>query len=60
MRPKSATIGRAHRLPKTHKQFDSISKFRPNTNTPYYGVGKFLSQLLNPLTRNEFTFNDTF
>ena len=46
MRPKSATIGRAHDLPKTHKQFDSIPKFRPiidTSNTPYYGVGRFLS-----------------
>ena len=39
MRPKSATTGRALGLPVTHKQFDSIPKFRPiidTTNTPYY------------------------
>ena len=46
MRPKSATTGRALGLPETHKQFDSIPKFIPiidTTNTPYYGVRKFLS-----------------
>ena len=46
MRPKSATTGRALGLPETHKQFDSIPKFSPiidMTNTPYYGVRKFLS-----------------
>lgn len=29
MRLKSATIGRTHGLPKTHKQFDSIPKSTP-------------------------------
>ena len=54
MRPKFAHIARAHGLPKTHKQYDHLPKFRPitdTTNTPYYGISKFLSNLLNPLTK---------
>ena len=63
MRPKSASIARAHGLPKTHKQYHSIPKFRPiidTTNTTHYGVGKFLTRLLQPLTHNEFTIKDSF
>ena len=45
LRPTFAHFGRAHGLPKTHKTFQSIPKFRPiidTTNTPHYNVGKFL------------------
>ena len=61
--PKGAHFGRAHSLPKTHKTFSSLPKFRPiidTTNTPHYNVGKFLSSLLNPLTINEFSLSDSF
>ena len=55
MRPKFAQIAGAHGLPKTHKPFEHLPKFRPiidARNTPYYGISKFLSKLLNPLTGN--------
>ena len=62
MYPKAAQIGRGHGLPKMHKEFDVIPKFRPiiDTGTPHYGVGKFLSNLLKPLTLNEHAVPDTF
>ena len=63
MRPKAAHLGRANGLPKIHKQFDSIPPFRPivdTTDTPHYGIGKFLSQLLYPLTTNTYTVKDSF
>ena len=63
LRPKAAAFGRAHRLPKTHKPFVSVPKFRliiNTTNTPHYNVGKFLSNLLNPLTLNDYTLRDSF
>ncbi|XP_066924964.1 uncharacterized protein [Clytia hemisphaerica] len=63
MRPKSARLGRAHGLPKIHKQYLNLPKFRPivdTTGTPHYGIGKYLSSILNPLTRNEFTLKDSF
>ena len=30
------------------------------TNTPHHDVGKFLSNLLNPLTLNDYTLHDCF
>ena len=63
MRPKFGQIGRAHGLPKIHKQFDCIPTFRPivdTTNTPHYNVGKYLANLLNPLTQNEYVVKDSF
>ena len=41
MRPKFAQIAQAHGLPKAHKLFEHLPKFRPiidTTNTPYYGI----------------------
>ena len=41
VRPKFAQIAQAHGLPKTHKLFEHLPKFRPiidTTNTPYYGI----------------------
>ena len=49
MRPKFAQIARAHGLPKTHKPFEHLPKFRAiidTTNTPYFGISKLLSKLL--------------
>jgi hypothetical protein len=63
LRPMTAHFGRAHGLPKTHKKFDTLPKFRPivdTTNTPHYNVGKFLSSLLNPLTLNDHSLSDSF
>ena len=63
MRPKFVEIARAIDLPKTHKTFEHLPKFKPNidtTNTPYYNISKFLSNLLNPLTENQFAVKDSF
>ena len=54
---------RVHGLPKMHKTFTNISKFRPiidTTGTSHYLAGKCLAQLLYPLTNNEFTLKDSF
>ena len=54
---------RAHGLPKIHKWFDGLPPFRPiidTTGTAYQPVAKFLTNLLNPLTTNEFSIKDTF
>ena len=59
----TAHFGRAHGLPKTHKEFDTLPKFRPiidTKNTPHYNVGKFLSNLLHPLTLNDYSLTDSF
>ena len=63
MRPKNAKPARAHGLPKMHQTFTSIPKFRPiidTTGSSHYLVGKYLAQLLYPLTNNEFTLKDSF
>ena len=63
IRPMAAQLGRAHGLPKIHKEYDTIPEFRPiidTTGTPYYEVGKFLAKLLNALTMNEFSLKDSF
>ena len=63
MRPRSAQIGRAHGLPKIHKEYTNLPPFRPiidTTNTPYYEVGKFLTSLLEPLTKNQYVVKDSF
>ena len=59
MRPKFAQLGRAHGLPKIQKKFFKVPSFRLNvdtTNTPHYGVSKFLTSL----TQNECTVKDPF
>ena len=53
---KFAQIAWAHGRRKTHKPFEHIPRFRPiteTTNTPCYGISKFLSNLLNTLTENQ-------
>ena len=63
IRPQAAKPARPHGLPKIHKKFDTIPKFRPivdTTGTTHYGIGKFLSHLLHPLTTNEHAIKDTF
>ena len=63
MRSKFAQIGRRHGLPKTHKKFEDLPPFQPivdTSNTPYYGIAKFLANLSNPFTLNDFTVKDSF
>ena len=63
MRPRTAHRSRAHAMPKIHKPYVGLPKFRPIIDTidsPYYGVGQYLSSLLNPLTLNEFAVKDCF
>ena len=63
MQSKFAHIARTHGLPKTHKQYDHLPKFRPiidTTNTLYYRISKFLSNLLNPSTENQYVVRDSF
>ena len=46
-----------------HKHFDNIPSFWPivdTTETTHYSVGKYLSELLNPLTQNEYSLRDSF
>ena len=63
MRPKFVQIARAHGLPKTHKSYDTLPSFQPivdTTNSPYYGIGKYLSSLLNLSTHSDYSVKDTF
>ena len=63
LRPKFANVGRAYGLPKIHKKFDVLPKFRPIVDTmasPYRNIGKYLSELLFPLSCNEFSLKDSF
>jgi len=63
IRPKNAKVARAHGLPKVHKHFDRIPSFRPIIDTigsTHYNVGKYITNLLNPLTQNEYSLKDSF
>ena len=63
MRPKKAQIGWVYGLPKIHKPFQHLLKFRliiDTINTPCQGIGKFLTSLLNPLAQNECAVKDSF
>ena len=63
MRSKNVKLVRVHVLPKTHKAFTNIPKFRSVINTTgssHYLVWKYLTQLLYPLTNNEFSLKDSF
>ena len=63
MGAKAAQVGRAHGLPKIHRKYTDLPSFRPiidTTNTPHYGVGKFLTRLLSPLTQNIYSIKDSF
>ena len=63
MGPKFAQIGRTHGFPKTNKNFEVLPPFRlivDTTNTPYYGIVKFLANLLNPLALNNFIVKESF
>ena len=63
MYPKNAKIGRAHGSAKVHKEFDRIPPLRPIVDTigsTHYGVGKYISKLLHPLTLNQYHLKDSF
>ena len=63
MYPKNAKIGRAHGTAKIHKEFQRIPPLRPIIDTigsTHYGVGRFISNLLNPLTLNSYNLKDSF
>ena len=63
MRPRNAKPAKAYGLPKIHKTFTNIPKFREIIETPdsvHYLAGKYQGQLLYPLTNNKFTLNDSF
>ena len=63
IRPKFAKLARAHGLSKIHKLSQNIPSFCPiidTTGTTHYSVGKYLSELLNPLTHNDYSFKDSF
>ena len=54
--PQNGRSARAHGLPKVLKEFVNLPKFWPivdTTRTVHYHVGKYLSELFNPLTSNE-------
>ena len=62
-RPKAAKFGRVHALPKVHKKFESLPPFRPivdTIGTVYSKMGKYLCELLFPLSTNEFSVKDSF
>ena len=61
IRQKNAKPTKAHSIPKIDKTFTNIPSFIPikdTTGSIHYLVGKYLAQLLNPLTNNEFTLKD--
>ena len=63
LRPQVAKPARAHGLPKIHKSFNKIPKFRPiidTTGTTHYGIGNTSVNYLYPLTTNKHTIKDTF
>ena len=56
-------IGIAYGLPKIFKPFQHLPKFRPiidTINTPYHGIGKFLTSLWNPLAQNEYVVKHSY
>ena len=62
-RPQHAKIARAHGLPKVHKSFDILPKFRPiigTTGSTHHNIGQYFTKLLCPLTQNNYTLKDSF
>ena len=61
--PKHTKIARAHGLPKVNKALDDIQPFHPIINTidtTHSSVRKYLSDVLYPLTQNQFSIKDSF
>ena len=58
IRPKNAKPGRAHGVPKIHKHYVNIPIPIVDTiGSTHCSVGQYLTNLLNPLTHNEFTLS---
>ena len=63
MRPKFAQVGWTLGLPKIHKNYNHVPLLRLIINasiTAHYGIAKYLSKLLHPLTENKFTVKYLF
>ena len=63
MLPKFAQMAGAHGLLKIYKPLEHLPKLRSindTTNTPYYGISKFLSNRMNPLRENQYGVKDSF
>ena len=63
VQPQSTQPARAHGLPKTHKDFDTLPPFHPiidTTGTTFQPIDKYLTRVLNPLTMNAHTLKDSF
>ena len=63
MYPENAKPGRAYGTAKVQKEFETIPPLRPIVDTigsTHYGVGKYLTKLLNPLTQNDHVLKDSF
>ena len=54
--PQNAKPAIPHGVLKVHKIFNNISQY----GTTHYSLGKYLSELLNPLTQNMYTAKDSF
>ena len=55
LRPKSSQVKGAHTLPKIHKNYGHLQPFCliiNTTNTAHYGIPKYLSNSVHPLTEN--------
>ena len=46
--------------PLVYPRFTSFRPIVDTTNSPHYGLGKYVSSLLNPLTQNDYSVKDTF
>ena len=63
IQPKNERLEKDHCLPKIRKEFPNLTKLWPivnTTETVHYHVRKYLCELLNPLTSNEYTIKDFF
>ena len=58
MRPKSATHGRANGLPKTHKSFVTVPKFRPISRHCQHSTLRFWE--IPSTTDNDYNISDSF
>ena len=63
IRPKNARLARAHGVPKIHKYFAHLPKFRAIIDTAgsiHYHVRQYLSEIFQPLTTNDYNIKDFF
>ena len=63
MYPGGSNPARAYGLPKMHKPFEKIPKFRPivvSVGTFNYNLASFLGELVKKVTPMDHIFSDTF